>query len=53
MSGTVGFVVGLKDGRYIVTRFDKKIREFGLTTEEVDQYIAYLRKVQGEILKRY
>lgn len=52
MPGKVGFVVGLRDGRYVVTRFDKKIREFGLTTEEVDQYIVYLRKGQAELLKR-
>ena len=40
------FQVGSKGGRYVVTRFAWKIREFGLTSEEIDRYIEMLRVVQ-------
>jgi hypothetical protein len=32
--------------QFVLTVFDKRVREFGLTSEEVDQYIALLRIAQ-------
>lgn len=47
----VGFIVKAT-GEYVVTRFDKKIREFGLTSEEVDRYVDFLRKAQTAMLMK-
>jgi len=48
----VAFMVGLRNGEYVVTRFERKVREFGLTPEEVDRYIAMLVRCAQEIRAR-
>lgn len=45
----INLVVGIKNNEFVVTRFDEKIREFGLTSDEVDQYISYLRTAQKQL----
>jgi hypothetical protein len=52
MADPLNMNVGLKDDLYVVTNFDKKIREFGLTSEEVDKYIELLRTAQAALLRK-
>jgi hypothetical protein len=44
----IGMEVKIRD-QFVLTVFDKRVREFGLTAEEVDQYITLLRTAQREL----
>jgi hypothetical protein len=44
----VGMEVKVRD-QFVLTVFNKRVREFGMTSEEVDQYITLLRTAQREL----